>query len=103
MTSQRSWFPYILAGLTVLLTAAFLVVEQRLDDEGRNDRAPQTVQAPLATESSYAGAATAILAGYATDGDAKRAYDALIVLRVPPAMQSAHFDLVVAFGKLLAG
>ena len=104
MTSHRSWFPYILAGLTVLLTAVFLVVEQRLE---RRERAlggePAFTQEPAVTDAAYVAAATIVLETYAANGDANAAYEALILLRVPPSDQRAHFDLVAAFGKLLAG
>lgn len=102
--SQRSWFPFILAGLTVLLTAAFLVAEQKAEQAGEDNNAEtSTYIEPAVTDDSYQSAVTAVLSTYATAKDAKAAYDALIVLRVPPSMQALHFDLVVAFGKALGG
>ena len=106
MESQRSWFPFILAGVTVIMTAAFIVVDggkigsvsfSSADDE------TERIAAPSVTEESYTAAVTAVLSTYATDRSAPDTYGALILLRVPPTMQQLHFDLVVAFGQLSAG
>ncbi|MCR4312054.1 MAG: hypothetical protein NUV56_02095 [Candidatus Uhrbacteria bacterium] len=102
MESQRSWFPFILAGVTILLTAAFILV-----DDGKiggiSTGGQEEIATPTVTEGSYKTAVTAILSTYATDRSASATYNALILLRVPPVMQQLHFDLVVAFGKLVTG
>lgn len=107
MDSQRNWFPFILAGVTVLLTAAFIVVEDgklgSTSFTNDDDDGAVIMQAPAATEASYTSAVTTILTAYAADRDVSAAYNALVLVRTPSAMQQLHFDLVVAFGKLAAG
>lgn len=96
----------MLAGLTILMTAAFIAV-----DNGKigsisfssSDRDDEEIVAPTVTEESYKTAATTILSTYATNKSAADAYGALIVLRVPPTFQQLHFDLVVALGQISAG
>lgn len=93
----------------MLLTAAFLLAEQRAEQGGRDvvdDEAAATTDAPTTpavTDASYQVAVASVLSTYAADKDVEVAYDSLIMLRVPPTMQQVHFDLVVAFGKLVAG
>lgn len=57
--------------------------------------------APVVTESDYRSAVNSVLDGYAVSHDAGKTYNALILLRVPKEAQEVHFDLVVAFGKLV--
>lgn len=105
MESQRNWFPFILAGVTLMLTAAFIVVDNGTlgNMSFTSDRESTISSVPAATEASYTAAVTTILGAYATDRDAGAAYDALVLVRVPAASQALHFDLVVAFGKLASG
>ena len=87
------------------MTAAFILVDGgkigNVSLPGINN--DQEVIAPVVTDETYKTATTSILSAYATDHSAAAAYDALILLRVPPSMQQLHFDLVVAFGKLASG
>lgn len=56
---------------------------------------------PVITEADYKGAVNSILDVYASSHDAGKTYNALILLHVPKEEQAMHFDLVVAFGKLV--
>lgn len=60
----------------------------------------ESAAVPAVTDADYRAAANSILDAYAVHRDAGKAYNALIVLRVPKDDQVVHFDLVVAFGKL---
>jgi len=59
------------------------------------------VLTPAITQADYRSAVNVILDTYASGHDAGRAYNALILLRVPKEDQMIHFDLAVAFGKLV--
>lgn len=94
--NHRSWFPSILVGLSLLLALIFLVVTK-----GSPVHVGVTPPPPAVSEEDYQGAANTILDTYASNHDASKAYNALILLRVPKEDQAVHFDLVVAFGKLV--
>lgn len=102
MTTHRSWFPFILIGLTTALLALVLVAY----DKGvqRADDAPDIF---VPTSEEYEAAVRAVVTTYMTlpEGEAdKAAYDALIAMRVPSReYQALHIDLVIAFGQFVAG
>jgi hypothetical protein len=56
---------------------------------------------PTVTVGDYRTAVNSILDAYAVSHDAGKTHSALILLRVPKEDQIVHFDLVVAFGKLV--
>ncbi len=96
--SHRSWFPTILFGLSILLACVFLLFTkhgQILGPAPVNETAQSAV-----TVDSYHAAVNAILDAYAGNHDAQKAYNALILLRLPASQEQVHFDLVVAFSKL---
>lgn len=102
---ERNWFPAILIGLTVALGLVFLVI---FSPEGREFlQSSPTAQeedrpAIVVTEGGYTAAVTTVLEAYQESNDAKGTYDALIQLRVPASMLNVHYELVIAFGKLVA-
>lgn len=103
---DRNWFPAILLGLTILLALIFAAaLSPRGRDLLRADRDVHEATAPAVrvTEEGYQAAANAILDTYATTHDAQAAYDALILLRVPASMMNAHYELVIALQKQVAG
>jgi hypothetical protein len=101
---DRHWFPAILLGFSVLLALAFAAV---LSPQGQDVLQPrQAVEEVIApatviTEDVYQTAVTNLLQTYATEQDSQATYDALIALRVPGTMLNLHYELVIAFGKLL--
>lgn len=110
MQTNRSWFPYISVGLTVLLALVFATKFWGDDVKSfttERSQSPTTSEQSSSqgsvTEESYKAAVTTILATYTEDSNPKATYNALVILRVPESMQQVHFDLVVAMGKLAAG
>ena len=102
-SSQRHWFPVIVAGLTVLLALIVYASRQQVNfsDVTSVFSKKETVEAvPAVTEAEYQSAVTSIMATYRTDKNAQAAYDALVVLHVPASMQTFHIDAIIAFGKL---
>lgn len=102
-SSQRHWFPVIVAGLTVLLALVFYASRQQFDFSSVTSvfSKPEVVEAPPAvTEADYQSAVSSIMATYKADKNAQAAYDALVVLHVPASMQTFHIDAIIAFGKL---
>lgn len=96
---RHSWFPAILAGLTLLLGLVIGVVWWGTAPRVPVDEA--TVVAP--TQEAYRAAVTRVIAIYKEDDDAAAAENALALLRVPADALQMHLDLVIAFGKLAAG
>ncbi len=102
---DRHWFPAILVGFSVLLGLIFIAA---LSPQGRNllernlDVRQVTASSSRITEESYESALSSLLSEYQVTGDAQTTYDALIVFRVPGSMLSLHYELVIAFQKLLA-
>ncbi len=105
-SSQRNWFPVIVAGLTILLAIAFYAKfnpgELTSWFKSADDQA-FTPSAPAVTESEYQAAVVSIFATYDKNQDPKEAFDTLIALHVPGSMQQFHIDCIIALGKLGAG
>lgn len=103
MTTHRSWFPFILVGLSTALLALIVVVYDPSTMPTTNT-AP-VVTAPTASE--YEASVNTVLSTFALSPSAdaaQTALDALIAMRVPTVdYQQAHLDLVIAFGQLAAG
>ncbi len=97
--NHRSWFPSILIGLSLLLALVFILVTKG-SPVSFSKRTP--VEPPAITETDYRSAVNTVLDGYAESKDVSGTYNALILLRVPKESQVVHFDLVVAFGKLMS-
>lgn len=111
-SSQRNWFPVILAGLTILLAVIFygkyhptaLGGLSSLPPAMGGPRGAVAVQtAPAVTDTMYQSAVVSVMAAYRTSKNAQAAYDALVLLHVPSSMQQTHIDLIIAFGKLVSG
>lgn len=102
MTTHRSWFPFILVGLSAALLAVILVAYR--PNDARVDNDTLVVVAPTSAE--YEAAVQTIVSNYLTlsssDAD-KVAYDALLALRVPAKYKDVHVQLVLAFGQMVAG
>jgi hypothetical protein len=105
--NHRSWFPAILIGLSLALAVFFIGVIKHREAGGGTGlfSSPDPLPEPAVavTEEGYRASVNSVLENYSIKKDAKNAYNALILLRVPAADQTLHFDLVVAFGKLSSG
>lgn len=102
MTTHRSWFPFILLGLSTALLALIVVVYNP-NATLESDSAPVVV-APTGTE--YEAAVRTIVTTYVASSDSeadKAAYDALLEMRVPEAYKTVHISLVLAFGQFAVG
>lgn len=116
--SHRSWFPYILTGLSLALAAVLFVAYEPSGTsstqsasydapvDGRALTAPDERTdapdiAPSGTE--YQAAVRGILSSYDATGDADAAWDTLIALWVPTEYKAVDVELVIAFAKLAAG
>jgi hypothetical protein len=93
----------ILLGTSLALVFVFLTVSRSHTGGSVLIPAKATPTAPLATEEGYESAVNNIIRTYKMESDAEATYNALILLRVPASDQQVHFDLVVAFGKLMSG
>lgn len=103
MTTHRSWFPFILVGLSTALLALIVVVYNP-------DATPVVPNDPVVvvpTDEEYEAAVQQVVSAFMLSSDSeadKAAYDALIAMRVPSVeYQAAHIALVLAFGQMVAG
>jgi hypothetical protein len=101
-SSQRNWFPVIVAGLTILLASAFYA-KYAATERDAGPQTPLDSSASPVTEEGYRSAVNAVMATYRESNDAQAAYDALIVLHVPSVFQQFHIDCIIALGKLASG
>jgi len=92
--SHRTWFPYILIGLTIAL---LLIVVAILG------RGPHEEIIPALQEHEYIEVVGTILDTYKADSDAHKAYESLLALKIEEGQREVHLDLVLMFGKLLNG
>lgn len=102
MTTHRSWFPFILVGLSTALLALIVVVYDPSATPTVSDG--PAIVAPTGTEYEAAvqSVVTTYFASSSSDAD-QTAYDALLVMRVPEAYKDVHIALVLAFGQLVVG
>lgn len=105
MTTHRSWFPFILVGLSAALLAVILVAYQPNNARVDND----TLSAPEApTGDEYEAAVRAIMMNVMISSgpqevSAQAAYDALLALHVPAEYKDVHIQLVLAYGEMALG
>ncbi|MFZ2681953.1 MAG: hypothetical protein WAZ14_02575 [Patescibacteria group bacterium] len=103
---DRHWFPAILLGMTVILAVVFAAVLSPKGQEfleNNQDVREVTVPSVKVNEETYTQAVSTLLEAYQVDEDPEATYNALIAVRVPGNMLNVHYELVVAFGKLVNG
>ncbi len=105
--SHRSWFPFILMGLSLALLAIIFVVRSNNDQAAKIKAvtdAESQAAANIPTSAEYEAGVKAVLTTYDADQNASAAYASLIAMTVPQvSYQAAHLDLVIAFAQLQAG
>ena len=92
-THHRTWFPYILAGLTLLLALGIFTI---LSDSQRGLEPPKLL-APTTQE--YQTNVQTICADFSLALDLEKTYESLLTLRVPVEYKDAHLALVLLFGQ----
>lgn len=103
MDSHRSWFPYILIGLSLALMALIAVTYDRKEGIG-GEEGEGGVGMTVPTTAEYEAAMQGILAAYDVDGNAQKAYDALVATTVPTvSYQAVHLELVIALAQIAGG
>lgn len=104
--SHRSWFPFILIGLSTALLAIIFVVYHQNSQAAKLKavtEAESQAAASVPTNAEYEAGVKALLLTYDADQNASTAYAALIAMTVPQvSYQVAHLDLVIAFAELQA-
>ncbi len=110
MLHHRSWFPFILIGLSLALGVIIAAVYAPLapingGTIGENETPSiDGGGTGVVTAEEYEAGVRAVLSTYAAGADAGAAYDALVAMRVPTVeYQAAHLELVIAFAQLKSG
>ena len=98
---HRTWFPFIMIGLSVLLLGAYIIWGSPSNEVAPTSEGASLVAAP--TEEEYQAEVTSILNAYASDKNAGQTYEELLNVRVPAAEKEFHLDLVIAFSDLKDG
>ncbi len=107
---HRTYFPFILVGLSVLLAVGLYAFYSSRPSgpsgpspfQGE-DRWGSESETMTPTHDGYVAATASVIAAFQADQNAQRAYDQLIQITVPTADQGTHLELVIIFGKFLAG
>lgn len=99
---ERTWFPFIMTGITILILGVYVGFGGVLNGEGQNvqDNIEQ-ISAP--TNAEYQSAVLEILSRYDVEQNAGQSYEDLLNVTVPAEYRETHLELVVAFGELRAG
>lgn len=93
--SHRTWFPFILVGLTLVLALgvyAFITHKNA------------SVEERVLTQEEYHQEVTSLLGDYSQGAkSAESVYNTLLSLHIPESEKDIHLDLVLLFGKVLSG
>ncbi len=98
---HRTWFPFILIGLTLLL-ALGIFAYQSPRMQGTGTFAPSTSESVVTTE-HYRANVLSLFSEYADAGEYSRMYQELLALSVPAGYQVLHLELAIAFDRLQSG
>jgi hypothetical protein len=107
LDSHRTFFPFILVGLSVLLAVGlYAFYSSRPVDSTGSALAVGTstpaVKAP--THDEYVSLVSRIVSDFQTNQSSEQsAYDRLVAVTVPPADLATHLELVIIFGKFRSG
>ncbi|MCH8049601.1 hypothetical protein IH979_02725 [Patescibacteria group bacterium] len=102
--THRTWFPFILIGLTVLLILV-TAVWTRPSDESKpfGESTAQVVERTAVSKEEYQVLVNEILQRYKSTGDVEQAYQTLLDIVIPPSYKEVHLELVIIMGKFDAG
>lgn len=102
---HRTWFPFIMAGASILLLVVFIVIaepaEEREDESSQAAFVEEGVKAP--TDEEYKAEVVTIMESYGAHQTAGQTYEELLQVRVPAAFREVHLELVYAFADLQSG
>ncbi len=105
LDTHKTYFPFILVGLSILLAAAFAAWYPGLNERsGDSSVKPSVISESriTVTHDQYVALVSPILSDYLVDQDANRAYTRLAEITVPVEDLSTHLELVIIFGKFQA-
>lgn len=97
---HRTWFPFIMIGITVLILVAYGVWGRSSNLPQESAGVRQEVEAVDAGE--YQAEVIRILEDFDAHQDAGQTYEDLLIVKVPAEYRDLHLELVVAFGELRA-
>lgn len=101
--SHRSWFPYILIGLSLTLMAILAVTYEGKKGEGK-EGGDENIEIVVPTPAQYEAGVRAVLAAFDDSKNASLAIDSLVAMVVPSnAYQEAHLEFVLAFSQIKLG
>lgn len=92
--SHRTWFPFILTGLSIILLLVIICLY--------SDGTPGA-QEILLEPAEYQDAVGQVFDQFQESGNALEAYDSLLEMKVQEEQKQVHLDLVLMFGKLYNG
>lgn len=101
---HRTFFPFILIGLTVLL-ALFIVAITRDSSPESNVQTSSSSQSVvnMVSEEEYQRLTSEILRDYESNKDVERAYQSLLDIVLPPTYKEVHLELVIIMSKFDSG
>ncbi|MFH1631704.1 MAG: hypothetical protein ABIA47_01605 [bacterium] len=90
--TYRTWFPFILVGLTICLLLVVVAVTQR---RGNDEPEGSVDVVEVVSAQEYQGTMNKVFTDFLTSHDADSAYYALLDTRVPSRYKETHLELVV--------
>ena len=109
--THRTWVPFILVGITILILAAFFAWGESAgvpNSGGMSGIGVESVTNPQEiipgpTVEEYTVEMQQLLSIYDRNGDAGQMYESLLHVTVPAERREQHIEFIVAFGELRSG
>ncbi|MDP2631855.1 MAG: hypothetical protein Q8P30_03770 [Candidatus Uhrbacteria bacterium] len=98
---HRTWFPFILVGLTVALLLFVVIWVNEKSEDTYTDDQPEVVEVISAEE--YQQEMNSVFTEFLSSKNVNLAYDQLLDIRVPSRYKDVHLELVIILAKYRAG
>lgn len=93
---HRTWFPFILVGLTLALGALIFVFYS-------NSEQDEYIAPTILTQDEYQAQVVELIAVFEQANDAQQVYDSLLEMHISEDQKIVHLDLILMFGKIVSG
>jgi len=100
---HRTWFPFILIGLTITLAVIIVIWAQPKTSEPVKYSPYVAVESAAVSEAEYQNLINYILKTYNENGDIEAAYQSLLDIVIPSSYKEVHLELVIIMSKYEAG
>lgn len=99
---HRTWFPFIVIGVTLCLVLVIVIWKQPSATSVDSDQSTVEVHQVI-TEEEYQQLVRQVLNDFETSHDSAAAHEALLDIFVPAAYKDIHLELVIIIAKYQSG